>query len=108
MSNRSTSLFVAGALAAAITSLGSLPASAGGMKVDPPQKTMAALHTGIWEKCYGVALAGQNDCYAGPGTTCAGTSTRNYAGNAFKLVPKGTCTAIQTPTGPGSLTQLSR
>ncbi len=108
MSNRSTSLFVAGAFAAAIASLGSLPASASGMSVTPPQKTMQALHTGLWEKCYGVALAGQNDCYAGPGTTCAGTSARNYAGNAFKLVPKGTCTAIQTPDGPGSLTAISR
>ncbi|MFZ5669530.1 MAG: DUF2282 domain-containing protein [Pseudomonadota bacterium] len=55
------------------------------------------------EKCYGVALAGQNDCAAGPGTTCAGTSTVDYQGNAWKLVPKGTCTSIQTPNGPGSL-----
>ena len=23
------------------------------------------------EKCYGVSLAGENDCAAGPGTTCA-------------------------------------
>ena len=41
------------------------------------------------ERCYGVSLAGQNDCAAGPGTTCAGTSTRDYQGNAWKLVPKG-------------------
>ncbi len=40
------------------------------------------------EKCYGVALAGQNDCKAGPGTTCAGTSTVDYQGNAWKLVPE--------------------
>lgn len=43
------------------------------------------------EKCYGVALAGQNDCAAGEGTTCAGTSTIDYQGNAWKLVPAGTC-----------------
>jgi uncharacterized membrane protein len=43
------------------------------------------------EKCYGVALAGQNDCAAGPGTSCAGTSTVDYQGNAWKLVPTGTC-----------------
>lgn len=43
------------------------------------------------EKCFGVALKGQNDCAAGPGTTCAGTSTVNYQGNAWKLVPAGTC-----------------
>ncbi len=51
------------------------------------------------EKCYGVALAGQNDCAAGPGTTCAGTSTKDYQGNAWKLVPAGTCTEIETPAG---------
>jgi len=43
------------------------------------------------EKCYGVALAGNNDCAAGPGTSCAGTSTVDYQGNAWKLVPAGTC-----------------
>jgi len=43
------------------------------------------------EKCYGIALAGQNDCAAGPGTTCAGTSKVDYQGNAWKLVPSGDC-----------------
>ena len=57
------------------------------------------------EKCYGVALAGKNDCAAGPGTTCAGTSVRDYQGNAWKLVPKGSCLKMQTPKGPGSLTE---
>ncbi len=60
------------------------------------------------EKCYGIALAGQNDCAAGPGTSCSGSSTRDYQGNAWKLVPKGTCTKIQTPKGPGSLTIIDR
>lgn len=46
---------------------------------------------GAQEKCYGVAKAGENDCAAGPGTTCAGTSTIDYQGNAWKLVPAGTC-----------------
>jgi uncharacterized membrane protein len=55
------------------------------------------------EKCYGVAKAGQNDCAAGPGTTCAGTSKVDYQGNAWKYVPKGTCTTMQTPKGMGSL-----
>lgn len=58
------------------------------------------------EKCYGVALAGQNDCAAGPGTTCAGTSKSNYQGNAWKNVPAGTCTSIKTPKGNGSLTLI--
>ncbi|MGN6124231.1 MAG: BufA1 family periplasmic bufferin-type metallophore [Sphingomonas oligoaromativorans] len=56
------------------------------------------------EKCFGVALAGKNDCKAGAGTTCAGTSKVNYQGNAWKLVKAGTCTSIKTPKGFGSLT----
>jgi len=55
------------------------------------------------EKCYGVALAGKNDCKAGAGTSCAGTSQADYQGNAWKLVPAGTCTKIKTPKGFGSL-----
>lgn len=56
------------------------------------------------EKCYGVALAGQNDCAAGPGTSCAGTQKTDYQGNSWKLVKAGTCTTIKTPKGTGSLT----
>jgi len=56
------------------------------------------------EKCYGVSLAGKNDCKAGAGTTCAGTSKVDYQGNAWKLVKAGTCTQIKTPNGMGSLT----
>lgn len=56
------------------------------------------------EKCYGVSLAGKNDCAAGAGTSCAGTSKADYQGNAWKLVKAGTCTTIQTPKGKGSLT----
>lgn len=63
--------------------------------------------SGKMEKCYGVAKAGKNDCYAGAGTTCAGTSTTDYQGNAFKLEPKGTCTQITTPKGNGSLTAVA-
>lgn len=58
------------------------------------------------EKCFGVSKAGQNDCAAGPGTSCAGTSTRDWQGNAWKLVAKGTCTAIRTPAGNGSLAAI--
>lgn len=57
----------------------------------------------MFEKCYGVALAGTNDCAAGPGTTCAGTSKVNYQSNAWSFVPKGTCTKISTQAGNGSL-----
>ena len=62
--------------------------------------------TGKVEKCYGVAMAGKNDCAAGPGTTCAGTAKTDYQGNAWKLVAKGTCTTIKTPKGMGSLTEI--
>ena len=58
---------------------------------------------GPTEKCYGVALAGQNDCAAGAGTSCAGTSKVDYQGNAWVLVDKGSCTQIQTPKGHGTL-----
>lgn len=60
------------------------------------------------DKCYGIAKAGKNDCAAGAGTSCAGTSRADYQGNAWKYVAKGTCTKIQTPKGPGSLTPKSR
>lgn len=66
------------------------------------------------EKCFGVALAGQNDCAAGPGTTCAGTSKVDYQGNAWKLVPAGTCMTMELPAAEdgmarsGSLEALER
>jgi uncharacterized membrane protein len=60
------------------------------------------------EKCYGVAKAGKNDCAAGPGTSCAGTSTKDYQGNAWKYVDKGTCEKINTPKGKGSLKPIKR
>ncbi|MGD9843446.1 MAG: DUF2282 domain-containing protein [Steroidobacteraceae bacterium] len=66
-------------------------------------------HDGVkaeMEHCYGIALAGKNDCKAGPGTTCAGTSKTDYQANSWKAVPKGTCESIKTPSGAmGSLTE---
>ena len=58
------------------------------------------------EKCYGVSMAGKNDCAAGAGTTCAGTSKVDYQGNSFKMVAKGTCSTIKTPKGTGSLSAV--
>lgn len=46
------------------------------------------------EKCYGIAKAGQNDCAAGPGTSCAGTSTEDAQGNAWLYVLAGSCEKI--------------
>lgn len=85
--------YVAGAMATAVLALEAAPgAEAAGL-----------------EKCYGIALAGHNDCAAGPGTTCAGTSTVDYQGNAWKLVPSGTCEAIERDDGrTGSLDPLMR
>lgn len=66
------------------------------------------------EKCFGVSLAGQNDCAAGPGTTCAGTSTVDYQGNAWTLIDAGTCGDIDLPAMAdgsarmGSLEELNR
>jgi uncharacterized membrane protein len=66
------------------------------------------------EKCYGVSVAGANDCAAGPGTTCAGTSVTDYQGNAWTLVDAGTCTEIELPAmadgtpRQGSLEELQR
>jgi uncharacterized membrane protein len=76
---------------------------------------LSALSTGValaadtgkqeMEKCYGVALAGKNDCKAGAGTSCAGTAKMDYQPDAWKNVPKGTCTTIKTPKGMGSLAE---
>jgi uncharacterized membrane protein len=60
----------------------------------------AAAQAAEKEKCFGVALKGKNDCAAGPGTTCAGTSKVDYQGNAWSLVPKGTCEKTASPTSP--------
>jgi len=58
------------------------------------------------DKCYGVALAGKNDCAAGAGTSCAGTSTVDYDPHHWKYVAKGTCESIKTPSGHGMLTEM--
>ena len=78
--NRSTGLAVAGALIAATT-----------LVLTTLSGTAHAADMAGKEKCFGVALKGQNDCAAGPGTSCAGTSTVDYQGNAWKLVDAGSC-----------------
>ena len=71
----STAKVVAGALAALLVAAPAAPA-------------LADHHM---EKCYGIAKAGQNDCAAGEGTTCQGTSTVDGQKNAWILVPAGLC-----------------
>ena len=85
-------------LAATAVALTALASGAAMAQPKPAQPSM--------DKCYGVALAGQNDCQAGPGTTCAGTSKTDYQGNAWKYVAKGTCATMKTPKGMGSLTPI--
>lgn len=53
------------------------------------------------EKCYGIAKAGLNDCAAGPGTSCAGTSTVDGQANAWMYTLAGSCEKIVG----GSLTE---
>ena len=92
MSNTTKTLAVAGAVAAALSATMTAPAQAQAK-----------------EKCYGVSLAGDNDCAAGPGTTCQGTSTVDYQGNAWTLVDAGTCAEIDLPDDRmGSLEPLER
>jgi uncharacterized membrane protein len=93
MNRRSTAIIVAGSLASVLATL---------------SVATAAEEAGK-EKCFGVALKGQNDCAAGAGTTCAGTSKINYQGNSWKLVPKGTCLTMKLPGDrAGSLEALTR
>src|SRR3954465_599317 len=93
-----TALSVAGAMMAA---LGYVATSANAQPKPPPSADQ--------EKFFGIALRGQNDCAAGPGTTCAGTSKIDYQGNAWKIVPKGTCTTVMAPgSRMGSLQALNR
>jgi uncharacterized membrane protein len=67
----------------------------------------AAAQTADKEKCFGVALKGKNDCAAGAGTTCAGTSKVDFQGNAWSLVPKGTCEKTVSKTSPTGFGQMS-
>jgi uncharacterized membrane protein len=92
---QSTAAALAAALGAALT-LASTPSAA---QDDEAMKKMN-------EKCFGVALKGKNNCAAGPGTTCAGTSKVDYQGNAWSLVPKGTCEKTVSKTSPTGYGQL--
>ncbi|NSX54480.1 DUF2282 domain-containing protein [Parasulfitobacter algicola] len=97
MSNQVKTLAVAGAVAAALTAY-----------------STTTVNAQAQEKCYGVSLAGENGCAAGPGTSCAGTSTVDYQGNAWTLVEAGTCADIELPAmadgseREGSLEALDR
>jgi uncharacterized membrane protein len=92
-----SSLILAAAVSSALANL----ASAAPLTKEE-ERAAAAAHK---EKCFGVVLKGQNDCAAGPGTTCQGTSTVDFQGNSWKFVRGGSCTSIVLPNGKhGSLT----
>ncbi|WP_028725550.1 MULTISPECIES: DUF2282 domain-containing protein [Paracoccus] len=97
MTTKTNTLALGAALTCALGAMAATPVHAQGM-----------------EKCFGVSLAGENDCAAGPGTTCAGTSKVDYQGNAWTLVPAGTCADIALPAADdgtarqGSLSELDR
>ncbi|KQB95431.1 hypothetical protein AL073_16425 [Loktanella sp. 1ANDIMAR09] len=88
MSTTTKTLFLASAVATAVAGLAT---------------TAAAQEN---EKCFGVSLAGENDCAAGPGTSCAGTSTVDYQGNAWTLVPAGTCETMELPAAADGMARM--
>ncbi|SIT82052.1 Predicted integral membrane protein [Yoonia rosea] len=88
MSTTTKTLFLASAVATAVAGLAT---------------TAAAQEN---EKCFGVSLAGENGCAAGPGTSCAGTSTVDYQGNAWTLVPAGTCETMELPAAADGMARM--
>ena len=92
--NRNPQLITAMALVAALGS--TLAPRASAHLEDSPGK----------EKCFGVSLAGKNDCAAGPGTSCAGTSKVDFQASAWRLVPAGTCVKTASKTAPTGFGQL--
>jgi uncharacterized membrane protein len=96
-----TTAILAGAVATALASL----ATAAPLTKGEAQAAVAAGK----EKCFGVSLQGQNDCAAGPGTTCQGSSTIDFQGNSWKFVQHGTCGSLALPGGRhGSPAPLTR
>lgn len=103
------SKFTVGALATALIATAACSsgeaentsAMAEGMAEGAAMEEVAMEDAAAKEKCFGVAMAGKNDCAAGPGTTCAGTSVVDYQGNAWKYVEEANC-----ETAGGSLTEL--
>ena len=100
----SIALAAAAGLVAACGGAADAPTEAAEAGAEGAETVAAAADEGAKEKCFGVSLAGQNDCAAGPGTSCAGTSVIDYQGNAWTYVDEGTCTEIERPDGSfGSL-----
>lgn len=101
MNRKLTSASLAIALSAAMAA-----ATSGCAREGKDANMDTSANSGDKDKCYGIAVAGKNDCAAGPGTTCAGTSTRDYQGNAWTYVPKGTCEETSSPSSSTGYGQL--
>ena len=78
-----TSSLTVPALAAAVALAIAAPAKAAGPVPDPGP---------TFEKCFGVAKAGKNDCASGH--SCAGTATKDRVATDFVYMPKGTCDKV--------------
>ena len=101
----SIALAAAAGLAAACGGGAEAPAAEG---ATTEAEALADAGAGEKEKCFGVSLAGKNDCAAGPGTSCAGTSVIDYQGNAWTYVDAGTCETTERPDGSfGSLEETA-
>jgi len=87
-------VFVASALAAAVTfalAMQGTPVRAASPEMEKMMKEAEeGMKAGKIEKCYGVNLAGKNDCQTAT-ASCAGSSTKDSDKAAFVVVPKGTC-----------------
>jgi uncharacterized membrane protein len=80
----------------AVALAGAMASALGSLAFDAPAVAQDT------EMCYGIALAGENDCKAGA-HDCAGMSTVDYDPASFKNVPKGTCTTMDVNGHMGSL-----
>ena len=92
-------LFAGSALSAAlglVLAAASLPAQSQDMSKMPQavKDNMTRMGTNKLEKCYGVNVAGKNDCAEGA-HSCAGQSTQARDPKSFVLLPAGDCGKIQ-------------
>ena len=53
------------------------------------------------EKCYGISMAGKNDCAATGNNSCAGQSKADYDAKAWMYVAKGSCAKMEVTLKDG-------
>ncbi|MFA5949249.1 MAG: DUF2282 domain-containing protein [Hyphomicrobium sp.] len=86
MNTRSVNLALAVAVASSLVALASTAQAEDGAK----------------EKCFGISLAGKNDCAGTGNSTCAGTSKVDYDKAAWKYVPAGSCVSTEVTLKDGT------